>query len=512
MLSRASELGREVMAYARSMVIAQARFLDAAYFKLETVEVPDGTLSTDGAHLYYNPLHVLGLFQQESSRVVRDVLHAVMHCVFRHPFFGRAVNPLYWSLACDMAVENQISELALPCACASREEEQRRVLERVCHDMKLLSAEKIYRRLMDEGYPEAAVREMAALFEADDQEGWYTLPEKETAKKHADDNHASEKDKTSANQGQTDESQERTDDPGDEESDSEEEGSGASGASGTPNNSSQSGQSSDQGSSGESDEPSYGGELPGGIDDSEALEEAWRQIADRMEVDLETLSHEQGLAAAGFVSGLRAINRERYDYSAFLRRFSESGEALQINDDEFDYVFYTYGLALYKNMPLIEPLEYKDAFRVREFVIALDTSASTGVGLVRSFVEKTYNMLMQSENFFTKVNIHIVQCDMKVQQVTKITTASEFGDYLDSFKIRGLGGTDFRPVFQYVDDLLERGEFSNLGGLLYFTDGQGVYPERPPAYKTAFVFLDDEGSDFDVPPWGIKLILESEDL
>ena len=29
-------------------------------------------------------------------------------------------------------------------------------------------------------------------------------------------------------------------------------------------------------------------------------------------------------------------------------------------DEEFDYILYTYGLQLYENMPLVEPLEYKD--------------------------------------------------------------------------------------------------------------------------------------------------------
>ena len=51
-------------------------------------------------------------------------------------------------------------------------------------------------------------------------------------------------------------------------------------------------------------------------------------------------------------------------------------ETMKINDDEFDYVFYTYGLKLYKKMPLVEPLEYKEVKRIKEFVIAIDTSGS----------------------------------------------------------------------------------------------------------------------------------------
>ena len=57
-------------------------------------------------------------------------------------------------------------------------------------------------------------------------------------------------------------------------------------------------------------------------------------------------------------------------------------------------------------------------------------------------------------------------------------------------KLKGFGSTDFRPVFEYVDELLAKGEFENLKGLIYFTDGYGVYPSRMPGYDTIFAFLD----------------------
>ena len=49
-------------------------------------------------------------------------------------------------------------------------------------------------------------------------------------------------------------------------------------------------------------------------------------------------------------------------------------------------------------------------------------------------------------------------------------------------------------------------------GLIYFTDGYGIYPERMPAYRTAFVFLEEDYRDAEVPPWAIRLILREEDL
>ena len=47
---------------------------------------------------------------------------------------------------------------------------------------------------------------------------------------------------------------------------------------------------------------------------------------------------------------------------------------MRLDPDEFDYVYYTYGLKLYRNMPLIKPLEYREVKRIQEFVIAIDTS------------------------------------------------------------------------------------------------------------------------------------------
>ena len=76
----------------------------------------------------------------------------------------------------------------------------------------------------------------------------------------------------------------------------------------------------------------------------------------------------------------------------------------------------------------------------------------------------------------------------------------------------GDGGTDFRPAFEWVDKLLEQHEFHNLKGLIYFTDGFGIYPKKMPPYKTAFVFMQDNYRDVDVPVWAMKLILDEDDF
>ena len=92
------------------------------------------------------------------------------------------------------------------------------------------------------------------------------------------------------------------------------------------------------------------------------------------------------------------------------------------------------------------------------------------------------------------------------------TSQEEFDAYIKTMQIHGLGGTDFRPVFSYVDWLREKKEFQNLKGLIYFTDGFGTFPEQMPDYETAFVFLDEELNNYDVPPWAMKLILRKDEI
>ena len=101
---------------------------------------------------------------------------------------------------------------------------------------------------------------------------------------------------------------------------------------------------------------------------------------------------------------------------------------------------------------------------------------------------------------------------MDIQEDRKITSQEEFDDYLAAMKLHGFGGTDFRPVFAYVDKLIQSKEFTNLKGLIYFTDGYGDFPARKPPYETAFVFIDDEYNNPDVPPWAIKLVLPSDEI
>ena len=242
------------------------------------------------------------------------------------------------------------------------------------------------------------------------------------------------------------------------------------------------------------------------------LSRKWGEINDGIETDLETFSQEAGERDGDFLEQIKTENRSKYDYREFLRKFAVFHEEMAVDDDSFDYNFYTYGLRLYGNMPLIEPLESKEVKKVEEFVIVIDTSMSCSGELVRKFLEETYGVLSENESFFTKINVHIIQCDEKVHTDKKITSQEEMKEYMEHLELYGDGGTDFRPAFEWVDRLLDQHEFHNLKGLIYFTDGFGIYPQKMPPYKTAFVFMQDNYRDVDVPVWAMKLILDEDDL
>ena len=440
-----NKLAKDVLILSRNTLLVNLRFLDAALSQFELFPIEESTLLTDGKRILYNPKHILENYKTAKEIPVRDYLHMVMHCVFKHMYMDPSLNRPYWDLACDIAVENVITELNLKAVTTARERQQVQYISAIKKELKHVTAEKIYSYLRQAIPDPKKIAEIRGLFYADNHEIWYMTAAEIEARFGLD--------------------------SGD--------------------------------GSGDSDSK---------VGVSAAMAQVWQTISERMQVDLETFGKQRGLNPGAMTQNLVAVNREKYDYTAFLKKFAVMGEAMKINDDEFDYIFYTYGLQLYEKMPLIEPLEYKEIKAIKEFVIAIDTSGSTSGELVQKFVQKTYNILKSTESFFSKINLHIIQCDADIQEDKKITCQEDFDEYLKTMQIRGLGGTDFRPVFEYVERLRKDKEFTNLKGLIYFTDGFGAFPARKPDYDTAFVFIDDEYNNPDVPPWAIKLVLQKDEI
>ena len=444
---KTEKIAAEIIQMSKNKLLVNMRFMDMALNQFRMAPKPEVTPFTacDGDVYLYDPAHILNAYMLDENLPIRNFLHSVLHCVFKHFYVNTLVNQRMWDLACDIAVESAINDLALDYLNITKAKEQVQFFDLFKKKVQTVSAEKIYRYFLDEKLSEDLVERLSLLFKGDDHVLWYPTQEQKI------------KMKLYAGFGQD------------------------------------------------------AKPLPSRL----ILLQGWADIALRMQTELEVFLV-QGKGAGLLTQNLREVNRERYDYSVFLKKFAVRAEMMKLNPDEFDYNYYTYGLTLYENMPLIEPLEYKEVKRIREFVIAIDTSGSTSGSLVQTFVQKTYNILKSTESFFSKINLHIIQCDADIQEDVKITTQQEFDAYLKHMQLHGLGGTDFRPVFEYVNGLVDRKEFENLKGLIYFTDGYGDFPKKKPPYDTAFVFVENENytaaNNYEIPSWAMKLVLREEEV
>ena len=424
-LSKAQELAADILALSRNQLLVNLRYLDRAIANIRFVPEMQATFATDGRNILYSPWFVISLYQNEQTVVTRNILHSLLHCVFRHYYVGKDIDKNAWNLACDIAVENAINELSKPMTECRRTDAQQAMTAILKEELPALTAERIYRWLKDKNIPDSELQNSRVPFVGDDHGIWFGTGR-------------------SANAAEAD------------------------------------------------------------ID----LNELWEKISKRMETELEVVMGDEN----ALTQNLRDINKARYDYTEFLKHFGIHGEVMRLSDEEFDNNYYTYGLELYGNIPLIEPLEYRDQNKIRDFVIAIDTSGSVEGEVVQKFVQHTHDILAKQENFSTKVNMYIIQCDDRVQDVAYITCKEDFDNYLKKMEIKGLGETDFRPLFAYVDELLKQKKLTDLRGVLYFTDGKGTFPGEKPDYDVAFIIHDDGLSDVWTPEWAMKLYLPEEDI
>ena len=529
-------VARKVLDLTKATLLADNHFLAPAVGRLEVLEAIGlaRPLATDGYALYLDANRMLDDFNRKGTVAAHDLMHTVAHCIFLHPYVGPTVERMLWNIACDIAAERVSLEVLGPRGGTRGQKIQSTIADLERQLGCKATAEKIYGKLRA-GKWAHMLDKWAELFAADDHEPWWQVnvedpvPTAGTNGTGSSSNtqKAPEQPKSSDSQTQepdkeSDEAERDPDDGKDEggnkresegngsdESECEPDGSNPNGARDTENV-----QQRSQGSEPGASEESYRSLQAGmafrwvNLPSREQQISEWRDVASALAVNLQTYAKARGETLGGLVDELEQASHEPVDYSEFLRQFAIPGEVMRLSDDEFDYVYYTYGIDLYGNVPLIEPLEYREEKRVREFVIAIDTSGSVQGEIVREFVNATFDILKSTESFHSKVHVRILQCDTEVRSEDVITSLDELRDWGRSMKLLGGGGTDFRPVFRHVDALIEAGEFSNMVGLVYFTDGWGEYPDYMPAYRTAFAFYDDDFRPDTVPPWAIQVVLD----
>lgn len=125
-----------------------------------------------------------------------------------------------------------------------------------------------------------------------------------------------------------------------------------------------------------------------------------------------------------------------------------------------------------------------------EIVVAIDTSGSISEAEIKQFIGEVMSIASIGAN-----TLHIVFCDAKVQGW--YTTSAQ--DEVPAFKVKGGGGTDFRPVF---DKIARKGIQPAV--LVYLTDGYGNYPKEQPGYPVLWVMTRNHQK----PPFGRVVTLD----
>jgi predicted metal-dependent peptidase len=133
------------------------------------------------------------------------------------------------------------------------------------------------------------------------------------------------------------------------------------------------------------------------------------------------------------------------------------------------------------------PSSYSQTFSL---VIAIDSSGSVDDTLLNLFLNEIEYLM----EMVTHYKIDIIVCDDRVHSHHTFYT----GEALE-VSLHGGGGTDFRPVFSFVDDLLD-----DVKMLLYFTDLEGVFPQEAPPYEVRWISQKNTTA-----PFGEVIVLEA---
>jgi predicted metal-dependent peptidase len=162
---------------------------------------------------------------------------------------------------------------------------------------------------------------------------------------------------------------------------------------------------------------------------------------------------------------LRAVDAPRLDWRARLTQFLQRMYAQ-------DYAW------IPPNRRYLSRGLYLPGTRSRgvgDLVVAIDTSGSIDPETARAFLGEVRAL---SDLVGATGRLFLLQADDEVRAVTELGPGRPI-----PMEIHGRGGTDFRPVFAH----LARSGTIHPTGLLYLTDGQGTFPDRPPAYPVLWI-------------------------
>lgn len=210
-------------------------------------------------------------------------------------------------------------------------------------------------------------------------------------------------------------------------------------------------------------------------------------------------------------------DRKGLNYKSVLKKFFHTKEKDMENMESIDKALYAWGFSNYSNIAFVEPEDEAVCQTMNTVILAIDTSGSCCGETMKRFMTETKELFMEISKISFKQFL-ILQCDTKIQKVDSYKSVTEFpnADYLaEQIPVFGYGGTDFIPVFQYIENLVKEGE--QIDCLIYLTDGYGRFPnEEQQGYKSFFVMEQDDEDPLNtrgncqIPEWIECLYLKNE--
>lgn len=253
----------------------------------------------------------------------------------------------------------------------------------------------------------------------------------------------------------------------------------------------------------------HSGWLPPSGAEGKAMADRWEATARQVAENIANSgrSRKYGDLAGELSEEYRAEQESCVSYREFLRQFCGLRERQEIDPDSISRIWYHVGLHLTGSAPFVEPEELREDAPALDLAVALDTSGSCCGETMKGFLEELLAILRDAGG--PKVELTLIQCDAEVQDVRTLTREDSAESILDGVEVFGCGGTDFRPVFDYIEAQRQDADGKRFRGLLYLSDGCGEFPDEAPDYPVAFLFPKGEMfrhmSRCDIPDWVMQV-------
>lgn len=217
----------------------------------------------------------------------------------------------------------------------------------------------------------------------------------------------------------------------------------------------------------------------GNAEEQKAVAAAWGQAV-RQAAQAAKM---QGKLPAGLERLIDLSLRPKCDWKALLARFVQSATKSDYSWKRPNRRYLGAGVWL--------PSLWTES--TRPVVVAIDTSGSIGEKELAVFAAELQGVCSDAQ----PERVHVLWADAEVAGVQTF----ERGEPL-ALKPQGGGGTDFRPVFEWVREHSGEEDFACV---IYLTDMYGSFPDVPCEVPTLWVATSDVEA-----PWGETIKLEAE--